>query len=222
MKVFIARSSNGRTTAFGAVYLGSNPSLAAIENNQMNTIDINKNFIKLIKRINLLHKEDRNIEAVIFLSIIVESLMLDLRCDYENMINEVLKNNGIEFSIGKYRDLKKVKKYEGSWLIKDYISFFISDKTIMSDIEELILYRNTCAHKLLTNDIDSLNDNLKKQFVKYMSVIKKLINIKKEFLNKKEKNFQMKMLAFDMFKKTGKPVSVMMVNGKPKITTKCK
>lgn len=188
----------------------------------MNTIDINKNFIKLIKRINLLHKEDRNIEAVIFLSIIVESLMLDLRCDYENMINEVLKNNGIEFSIGKYRDLKKVKKYEGSWLIKDYISFFISDKTIMSDIEELILYRNTCAHKLLTNDIDSLNDNLKKQFVKYMSVIKKLINIKKEFLNKKEKNFQMKMLAFDMFKKTGKPVSVMMVNGKPKITTKCK
>lgn len=177
------------------------------------------NFNNLVDRIDYLHKNEKNIEAIIFLSIILESILNELLICHEKNFEANLKKYKLCFDLNLYK--VKPRGFEQLSLIKKYLSAFIKNDVLFCSIESFINLRNKCAHDLLSVNISALEKKAKNNFLKYKKTIITLYKIHKEIL---EKTYLKKMeisilfkFATEQYEKYGRTIEVGIVKGVPSV-----
>jgi hypothetical protein len=171
----------------------------------------NKLFHKFLR----LKKEDRNIEALIFLGALVEYAILSLIDYYEEKVNEAIKITGLDFKISDYKSAKQPKTL---WPLKENLFLFIKNKTLKKELEYFIKLRNKCVHSLRDEDLDDLELNIKKDFPRFMKLYINLHEIGKKNILHALAEVKVKLKAIEILEKPGvKKVIVKTINGKQKL-----
>ena len=140
-----------------------------------------ENFTKIIQRIKKLEKNRQYLEAIFLLGTVLESIMIDCISYFEKEIKEKLEENKIKFNIEKYKKINK-KGNNSLWLLKEHISCYVDDEKTIKELEDFILIRNRCVHKILVEDEDTeeLEKIIESKFSRFYTLPKYFLELEKD------------------------------------------
>ncbi len=155
-----------------------------------NMLDQTGNILSYIK---FLKKEGKYIDALLFYTTCIESIIKDTIEIHKESIKDVLKNSSVVFNIDRCINTEKVTLGK----LKEYFSYFIDDEKLINKIDSFVIIRNKCVHGLTLKTISEWNKELAEKHSDLFLLATEILTLTREVYIKRKKYVEKKLKRID-------------------------
>lgn len=160
--------------------------------------EIIKKFRFYDQKINKLWAKKQKIEALLYMSLLVEFFVKDLIITFEKIVEGAAFSCGVGFNPRNLYSRDNIEDQPLGYLIK-ILNTYTKDKSLIKDLKYFSNIRNKCVHKLFEHKISKVNQELKRFNIFYYKLIIKLVSLSVAQSKLLKKSF--KHICDDCFKK---------------------
>lgn len=164
----------------------------------MTTKDLKRKFKYCEKKIEILWSKHRRVEALLYMSLLVEFFVKETILTFEKIIEGAAVEHHVYFNPRNLYSREDIESQPLGYLIK-ILNTYTKDKTLIEKLSRFSKTRNKCIHKLLDNEIKNVQKELKDFDKSYYQLIIRLMQLNVNQLNLVKKHFV--HMCNDCFKK---------------------
>lgn len=164
----------------------------------MTSKDLKRKFNYYGKKIDALWNNRQRIEALLYMSLLVELFVKEAILTFEKIIEGAAVQHHVNFNPRNLYSREDIENQPLGYLIK-ILNTYTKDKTLIKMLTRFSKMRNKCIHKLLDHEMKDVYKDLAGFNKFYYELILKLMQLNTNQLNLVEKSFV--HVCDDCFKK---------------------
>jgi hypothetical protein len=139
-------------------------------------------------RIDLLWKKGYRIEAVLYMSVLVEFGVREAILNFEQIIEGAALGARVGFHPRKLYTRKDIETQPLGYLIR-ILETYTKDKHLITDLRKFAETRNRCVHKILGCDFNEINRDLKGFDMFFFKLMLKVLQLNIKQMEHMDKSF---------------------------------
>lgn len=150
--------------------------------------ELDKKFKYYDRKINSLWSKNQKIEALLYMSILVEFFVKQAILNFEKIIEGIAFEYHIGFNPRNLYSKNDLENQPLGYLIK-ILNTYTKNKNLIKNLKHFSSVRNKCVHKLLEHEVKVINKELKEFNRFYYKLVIELLQLNLNQLNMADKSF---------------------------------